>query len=131
MERIRALLDSLGGPGTINRPTLDDVRGWLAEYVETRVAETDRFSEEKHKDHWDLLVADHDSREDAQFVAVVFSGEHATLLAGGGARSEVRAFAEDEFPEEPREVLHELSRRFRATDCVTVQFNDLLRWIQG
>jgi hypothetical protein len=108
--------------------TLLQVKVWPAEYLRDYAEEMEQFPSERGKSHWDLLVADYAQNEDAMFVLVLafFSSVNATFLVGFGKVAEVRAFAENEFPTNPGEVIAELSRRFSIGGQADVG-NDELR----
>lgn len=107
-----------------------DVRHWLAEYLEKHAAEAARFPAELGKSHWDLLAADYNSSEEAQFIAALFSGDEVTVLAGLGSIADVREFAERSFPEDSAEILDELSKRFRTGERRTIALSEIIEWVQ-
>lgn len=131
MEQIQELLDSVREAGSRNALTLDNVKGWLAEYLEMHAEETSRFPDQKNINHWDLIAADYDPTKDAHFIAAFFAGDLVTFLAGRGGIAEVRSFAQDDFPQNPNEVLDDLSRRFVTSDRWTISLDELMQWVEG
>ena len=130
MIEIQELLNAASRPGFQNRLKLEEVKVWLAEYLAMHEAEIARFPSEQEKLHWDLIAADFDSANEAQFLAALFSGDWVTLLAGLGPSSEVREFADRSFPEDPNEILDELARRFRTGERRIVNLGEIIRWVQ-
>ena len=128
MERIQHLLDAAWEPNSKNRLTLDDVKAWLAEYLEMRSEEISRFPNQKDTSHWDLLAADYDLSKDAHFIAACFSGNQVTFLAGRGSIPDVREFAQSAFPENPDEVLNELARRFTTGGQWSSPADSIINW---
>jgi len=113
-----------------NQLTVDNVKRWLAKYIELRSEDVARFPNESDTNHWDLIAADYDSSKDARFIAAYFSGDRVTFLAGHGPISDVRAFAQSGFPDNPDHVLDELTRKFDTGDRWTADVREVIAWVQ-
>lgn len=129
MREIETVLNSATRAGARNALTIGDLRRWLVEYLQEYAAEGARFPEYAGDDHWDMLVADHDTNEDAMFAAAVFEGERVTVVAGRGEYGAVRDFARHHVPAEPRTLLGDLTSRFSTDPPAVVELPDLLRWL--
>jgi hypothetical protein len=131
MNDIQKLLDATMDPTSKNRLTVDNVKGWLAQYIEMRAEDVARYPGEVSANHWDLIAADYDSSKEAHFIAAYFAGDRVTFMAGRGPIPEVRAFAQDEFPDNPNNVLDDLARRFTTGECWTTSADEVIAWAQG
>lgn len=72
MDEIQKLLNAVSDPTSKNQLTMQNVKGWLSEYMEMRVEELARFPSESKENHWDLIAADYDSSKEASFIAAYF-----------------------------------------------------------
>lgn len=109
MDDIQKLLDAASDPGSKNRLTAENVKGWLAEYIEMRADDVARFPSEAGANHWDLIAADYDSSKEAHFLVAYFAGDRVTFMAGRGPIPQMRAFAQAEVPSNPDEPSAELA----------------------
>ena len=130
MQQIQSLIDSVQNGNSSNRLTLANVKGWLVEYLEMHNEEVERFPGESEKNHWDLIAADYDEAKDAMFMAAYFSDASVAFVSGHGNVNSVRAFAQDDFPESPEDVLDELARRFVTSNRLNVSLRELMAWLQ-
>jgi hypothetical protein len=130
MNEIQKLLDAASDPTSKNHLSLENVKRWLVEYVAMRAEETAHFPIESNATHWDLIAADYDSSTDAQFIAALFFGERVTFLAGRGPATEIRAFAQDAFPDDPDVVLDDMARRFDTGKRWTCRADEVIAWAQ-
>lgn len=131
MDDIQKLLDAASDPASKNRLTLENVRGWLSEYIEMRADDIARFPSEAGANHWDLIAADYDASKEAQFFIAYFAGDLVTFMAGRGPIPQVRAFAQDDFPSDPDEVLDALAGRFTTGERWTTSADEVNAWAQS
>ena len=131
MQEIQKLIDAASEPSSENQLTLANVKGWLAEYIEMRAEEDARFPDEAGADHWDLIAADYNSSKEACFVVALFSGSQVTFLAGRAPVADIRAFAQETYPESPDDVLDELASRFSAGERWTTDAGAIISWAQS
>ncbi|MCA9042207.1 MAG: hypothetical protein KDA65_17775 [Planctomycetaceae bacterium] len=130
-QNIRRLIDAEKDPTSPNQLTVDNVKDWLADYIEMRAEEIAHFPQEANKNHWDLIAADYDSTKEALFIAAYFCSDEVTFLAGRGPVLDVRAFAQSNFPVNPDEVLDHLAQRFIIGERWTTHSDDITAWLQG
>jgi hypothetical protein len=109
--------------------TLENVRESIAEYLAMHAEEVQRFPKEKKRPHWSLIAADYDSKKDAQFLAMHFSKDKVTFLAGRGEILKVRRFVESDFPENPNEVLPELAKLFDTSPHYATYLSAVEEWL--
>ncbi len=131
MDEIQKLLEAASEPASENKLTLENVQGWIAEYLEMRAEDVARFPNEANANHWDMIAADYDSSKEAQFITAYFSADRVTFIAGRGSIPEVQAFAQDGFPNNPDDVLAELERRFTTGERWTTSADEVTAWAQG
>lgn len=81
MKELAALLGAVSEEGSENTLTVQDVKNWLPSYLESHQEETEQFSGERNKPHWDTIVADYDSNKDATFIVVIFDRDSVTFIA--------------------------------------------------
>ena len=129
MHEITSVLDAANEPGSANRLTLDDVKRWLAEYLDSCQEEIARFPEQEGQPHWDLLAPDYDPERDAVFVLAYFGDGSVTILGGRGSMPAIRDFAECSFPSEPNDVLEEVFSRFTVRGRALLTLVDLTHWL--
>ena len=130
MNEIKELLNETKEAGSQNQLLVENVKGWIKEYLEMYSEEMSQYPEQKSVHHWDLIAADYDITKDAHFLVAYFHGESVTFLAGRGPVPDVRGFATDTFPENPDEVTHELMRKFMTGTPWTVSIDRIVTWIQ-
>lgn len=128
MNEIDKLLEESKDSNSKNNLTLDNVKGWISEYVEMHADEVARFPDQENVNHWDLIAADYDATRDAHFLAAYFSGSLVTFLAGRGPVPDVQSFAQDSFPENPDEVLAALENKFKTGKRWSAKANDIVSW---
>jgi hypothetical protein len=116
--------------GSENILTLEDVKDWLPKYLQMHEEDAVRFPAERNRSHWDMIIADYDSKRDAMFILAFFDGNSATFIGGRGSSSAVRDFGDNSFPRDPNDVPDEISRRFWVGGRATVNLNDLLHWLE-
>ncbi|MGV3606472.1 MAG: hypothetical protein ACO1RA_08685 [Planctomycetaceae bacterium] len=131
MEGIQRLIDATSDSASNNRLTLQDVKRWLAEYMEMRVDEVAHFPNETYANHWDLIAADYDSSKEAHFMIAYFAGDRVTFMSGCGSIPQVRAFGCDEFPSNADNVLDALSGRFATAGRWTTSAEEVIAWTQS
>ena len=131
MNEIATVLSSAIEHGSGNALTLENVKHWLGEYLQLRKEEAERFPKEKNRAHWDLLAADCDRDRDAMFLLAFFQGDTVVFLGGRGRISVVRDFAQNTFPNNPKDVLEEVSRRFWIGERVAIELDDVVRWLSS
>jgi hypothetical protein len=129
MNELASLLSAASESDSENVLTLENVKGWLSDYLQAREQEVSRFPTEKDRPHWDLLGADYDSMRDAMFVLAYFHDDDVTFLGGRGSIGAVHDFALTALPENPVELLDVASKRFWIGSKVTVKLVDLIRWL--
>jgi hypothetical protein len=98
-------------PDSPNEITATEVQQWAVEYLASYDKELERFPEDAGEPHWNLWMMD--ARfEDALFVVLIFRREDVEFFCGTGDAFQIRSFAERTFPDDPNEVLPEMSRQF-------------------
>ena len=110
------LLDAMAQPGYAGRFTPSRLRENILEYLRAWDEEGAGFPDAAADPHWDLWMADFgDPHPEGFFVAAVFVPEGIELFCGRGDSYDVRTFTESEFPDDPRRLFAEMSRRFPLT----------------
>jgi hypothetical protein len=95
-----------------NTLSQEKVKSWLRDFMTRYDDERQRLPELQNEPDFDLLMADNDKFESATFVVVVLHQKKVSIVVGHGESSEIRRFAENEFPENILEVIPELANRF-------------------
>ena len=110
-ESVRHVLDLGTLPGSTNRITPAKVRKWAREYLEMYSDDMAAYPELQAQPHWNLWSADWDASHPALAVIILFEVERVTLAVVLGPAADVRAYGEDEFPEDPLEVIPRAAAR--------------------
>jgi hypothetical protein len=127
---IESLINDTCEMDSENRLTVDDVKRWLADYLEMYEEELTRFPQERGKSHWDMIIADYDSTREGVFVVAYFRNDAVILLSGRGAVPALREFGESTFPSDPDQVLDAAARRFTHTRHISIPAADLTAWLK-
>ena len=108
-------LDTAPPPGSPNRITAQELKGWALEYLEDRDEVIAAEPEETGRPHWDLLMSD-DRLEDALFAVLVFGTDDVEFFCGTGISSRVRHFCHQEAPDQPDGMFNAMRRRFTVSE---------------
>lgn len=100
-------------PGSPNNFTVPELRELVVEYLGRHDEELGEQCFLKYQPHWNLWMSD-GRLEDALFVVLVFRSDSMEFVCGTGPAFDIRHFAESDFPDDPEQVVVQLSRRFRV-----------------
>ncbi len=109
----------------------DYVQHWLREAVETYDAHSGDGGAGSGP-QWFLLSSDRDPDERAVFALALIDDTGICLGAGQGSSTEVRAFGQHGFPDDPRLILEEARKRFDVQEReLSIGRDEVLQWRPG
>ena len=129
-DAVRQLVEKANASSPGNQWSLERIPVWLSEYLSEREEEVQRFPRLADKAHWELTAVDHEFSQPATFFVALFAGAEVKLVGGRGAAPQLRTFAENEFPDDPTDVIPELYRRFEVvSEPLVITRDDFDRWL--
>jgi hypothetical protein len=108
---VASRLDTTPGPGSPNRISARQLRGWAVEYLRDRDDELANCPELAGQPHWNLWMVDA-RYQDALFAVLLFSADGVEFFCGTGNAFEIRGFAEGHLFEDPGDVRAAMAGRF-------------------
>jgi len=129
-DALRQLVDKANAAGPGNQWEFEELSEWLTGYLSGRDEEVERFPGEEDEAHWDLTSTDHEFGKSATFFVALFFGDEVQLVGGRGDAAQVRAFGENDFPDDATQMIPELRRRFELVSApLVVARRELDEWL--
>lgn len=128
---IESLINLVVETDSKNQLTIQQVQDWLARYLAAYDDELVRFPELAAKPYVDVIAADFVHGRPAFFIVAMLTGKTVRIAAGLADGHALRSFLEQEFPDDPGEIINELSQRFTLADRqLTVDRQAIENWSQ-
>lgn len=127
---VARMLESVCEPDSKNQLTAFEVHDHAVEFLNDYNSEIELFPQLAGHVHFEFVMADHDLRRDAVFVAYLFRPGGLELVAGRGDAFGLRSYVEHDLPEDTDAAADSLRSRARLSVApLQIERRQAVEWL--